>query len=237
MAYGAGMNTSFCLPVRPSAPLQRTNPAAALEWLCQRYWHPLYALARRYGRNPHAAEDSTQAFFTDLIARAKLAKADPNRGRFRYWLRECFENHLKQEDVRDSTIKRGGGYLHISLDSLTPEERDAFDPRDPRTPDQLFQEAWLATLSKAALAELENEYTRLGKADWFGALRPFLVGDHGNYAELATALGKDAGTVRVLVHRLRQRYHELFRAELAQTVATEAELEAEERDLRHALSN
>jgi len=229
--------TRWTLVLRAGTAPASTDGAAALAWLCERYWYPLYALARRYGRDPAAAQDSTQEFFLGLIERSKLAQADPERGRFRNWLRKCFENHLKQEDARQRTVKRGGRHPHFSLDAVTAEERYRLEPRDPRTPEASFDEAWITALTEAALAELEAEYTRLGKADLFRELRPFLTGEQGSYADLGARIGQSTNTARVTVHRLRQRYHELYQAELAQTVGSEQELAEEQRHLHRVLFN
>ena len=210
--------------------------AAALDHLCHAYWYPLYAFARRYGRNPDDAKDSTQAFFLEVIEKTKLAKADPQRGRFRSWLLACFSNHLKQEDARQQTWKRGGNHPHISLDGLTAEERYQHEPAEYQTPATLYEYTWAFTLVQSALEKLESEYLRLGKADMYRHLQPVLTGDQGSYAELGAIIGQHADTARVTVHRLRLRYSELFRAEVAQTVTNETGLDEELRHLRAVLS-
>ncbi len=220
-------NTRWSQVTRAGHDPNSPEGAAALEWLCQRYWYPLYVFARRHGRNPTDAQDSTQAFFLKLLDKSKLAQADPERGRFRNFLSKCFANHLKQEDVADGAKRRGGGATTVSFDALTAEERYKLEPRDPRTPEDSSFLAWITTLTCAAWQSLEAEYTASGTVERFRKLTPFLDGKEGSYAELGARIGQSEGTARVTVHRLRQRFHECFRAEVAQTASTEAELDAE----------
>ena len=209
---------------------------AALETLCRTYWYPLYAYARRYGLSPHDAQDATQGFFAHLIEKAIVARADPQRGRFRSFLLTSFKNHLGQERLRANAQKRGGGASVISLDETVAEDRYAREPADPHSPDELFERRWAVTLVETVLQKLESAYARDGKAEQFGHLRPFLTGEQGSYIELSAGLGGTEGAARVAVHRLRQRYHEFFRAEVAQTVTSPEELEEELRHICRVLS-
>jgi RNA polymerase sigma-70 factor (ECF subfamily) len=211
---------------------ESAQAAAALDHLCRIYWYPLYAFARRSGYSPHDAEDATQSFFEHLIEQSALAKADPQRGRFRSFLLTSFKNHCGQERLKAKARKRGGGREFVPLDETAAEGRYCQEPADPQNPEQLFERRWVLALIEAVLQRLEAEYAATAKTVPFAALKPYLTGDQGRagYSKLAAQAGTTEGAVRVAVHRLRQRYYLLFRAEVAQTVTNEAELEDE---LRH----
>lgn len=206
--------------------------AQALEQLCRTYWYPLYAFARRTGLTPHDAQDATQSFFEHLLEKSMLAKADPQRGRFRSFLLTSFKNQLGLAHRKATAQRRGGGAQIISLDETAAEDCYVREPADAQDPGQLFERRWVLTLIELVLQRLESEYVASGKAAQFAAMKPYLTGDQGRatFAQLATQLGSTEGAARVAVHRLRQRYHELFRTEVAQTVTSAAELEEE---LRH----
>jgi len=211
---------------------------AALASLCQMYWFPLYAHARRRGHTPHDAEDLTQEFFARLLERDLLAAADPNRGRFRSFLLAAMNHFLNHEWEKGRTQKRGGGQPLLSLDAHAAEERFDAEPADRATPDQAFDRQWALALLDTVLTRLEAEYESAGKANLFAALRPTLAGSRETqpYAELCARLNLSEGAVKVAVHRLRKRYRDLIREEVAHTVATPEEVEAELRHLFLALA-
>lgn len=208
--------------------------AAALEELCRSYWFPLYAYARRSGQDVPAAEDLTQEFFARLLQKDYLRVADRRRGRFRWFLLTAFKCFLANEWDRERALKRGGGQRPIPLDALTAEQRYQLEPADRHSADLLFERRWAMTLLAAARTRLQAEYETAGKRDRFQLLEGSLPGERVEltYAELGAKLGMSEGAVKTEVHRMKRRYAELMRAEVARTVADEAEVDLE---LRHLI--
>ncbi len=215
-----------------------TDAAAqtALSELCGRYWYPLYAFVRREGKSPHDAQDLTQEFFARLIAKDWLDDVAPERGRFRSWLLASLRHFLANEWNRARTQKRGGGASVFSLNETDAEGRYLHEPAEPVSAEQLFERRWALTLLDEVLARLQSEMSAAGKAAHFGALKVALTGGRIDPAETAALLGISEGAVRVAVHRLRERYRELLRAAVADTVESPAEVEEELRHLFAALS-
>lgn len=209
----------------------------ALAGLCKTYWYPLYAFARRRGHPPHDAQDLTQGFFAQLLERGALAHADPARGRFRSFMLAMMSNYLNGQRQRARTQKRGGGAV-FSLDFAMAERRFATEPVDAASPDKLFDRQWALALLAEVLRQLEEEHRAQDKAEIFAALKDTLAGSRESqpYAELAQRLDWSENAVKVAVHRLRKRYRELLRAEIAQTVATSADADEEMRHLGAALA-
>ncbi len=205
---------------------------ASLEKLCQTYWTPLYAYVRRRGYAPADAEDLTQEFFAWLLKRDWLGQADQQRGRFRSFLLTSISRFLANEWDKARTLKRGGGRV-ISMPFDAAEARCRWEPADNVTPEQSFEWRWALTLLDQVMDRLRAEYTRQGKAELFGQLKPCLLGERAAqpYASLASQLGMTEGSVKVAVHRLRQRYRQLLREEIAHTVASPEEIEEEMRHL------
>jgi len=215
-----------------------TQAMVALEQLCRVYWYPLYAYVRRRGYSPPDAQDLTQEFFTRLLERHWLARADQAKGRFRTFLLHALERFLANEWDKVHALKRGGGQRLVPLQLETGETRYSAEPADLRTPEQVFERRWAVTLLGEVMQQLEVEYKQEGKAELFIALQPCLVGDRERlpYPQLAAQLGESEGAVRVAVHRLRQRYRELLRAEIAHTVASSEEVDTEMRHLFKVLA-
>lgn len=209
--------------------------AEALEQLCRTYWYPLYAFVRRQGNEAHDAEDLIQDFFARFLARQYFDRSDPARGRFRSFLLACMKNFLAEQHRYAGRLKRGGGQSLISWDSQTAEERYRLEPADPDTPDKVYDRRWALTLLENAMARLGNEQSAGGKQKVFALLRDCLWGEDSGmgYAEMAVRLGMTEGALKVAAHRLRRRYRELLREEVAQTVATGDEIDAE---LRHLIA-
>jgi RNA polymerase sigma-70 factor (ECF subfamily) len=201
----------------------------ALESLCKAYWYPLYAYARRRGLSGADAEDVTQEFFCRLVRTNYLASLDRRRGSFRSFLLASMNHLLVNEWEKARTLKRGGGHQIISLDGVEAEERYAREPVAHESPEKSFDRRWALTLLDRALGRLQDEFSVAGKLPQFEALKGFLsdVADDGEYPALGEKLGMDAGAVAVAVHRLRLRYREIVRTEVAQTVTSDAELKAE----------
>lgn len=216
------------------------NPQAeaALERLCRAYWYPLYVFVRGSGYAPADAEDLTQEFFARLIAKHYLAAVHPERGRFRWFLLSALKRYLLNERERRGAAKRGGQAIHVPFDGEKAEERYRLDASDLQTPDKLFDRAWAMGLIQQAHQRLQQEYALANKEDLFNHLTPFLSGDRGDatYAQTGASLGMSEGAMKVAVHRLRRRYRELLREEVAQTVRSPCDLEEELRSLQTAFS-
>jgi len=206
---------------------------AALAVLCQAYWYPLYAYARRRLARADDAQDLTQEFFARLLEKDYLQGADPHRGKFRSFLLTAFKHFLAKEHERAAAQKRGGGRQPLSLDFQDGERRYHHEPADPTTPEMLYERRWALTLLEQALARLRQEFTSAGKEQLFEALKGTLTGDGTAepYARIGQDLGLSEQSVKTAVHRLRRRYQELLRAEVAHTVASPEEVEDELRDL------
>jgi len=213
-----------------TAARQDTRSAqAALEKLCQTYWLPLYAYVRRRGYDVEDAQDLTQAFFARLLERQWLADAEQEKGKFRTFLLTAMERFLANEWDRARAQKRGGGRANVPIQLDTAKTRYGVDPRDTRTPEQAFEYRWAMALLDEVLKQLQADYRKRGLETLFAALKPSLVGE-GNaqpYADLAAKLEMGESAVKVAVHRLRQRYRELLRAEIAETLASPDEVDAE----------
>jgi RNA polymerase sigma-70 factor (ECF subfamily) len=204
--------------------------------LCSAYWYPIYAFIRRQGRNAHDAQDLTQDFFAELIERDSLAGVVKERGRFRSWLLAVLKHFLSNEWHRSQRQKRGGGTTVVSLDDEA-ERRYLTEPADPRTAERLFDRAWALTLVDRVLSQLESEWCETGKREQFQILKGTLTGDRASYPDLAARLTMSEGAARVTVHRLRNRYRDLLRLEIAQTVAFPGDADDELRQLFAALSD
>lgn len=219
------------------AAAQRASPEAheSLARLCQAYWFPLYAYVRRRGYTADDAHDLTQAFFTRLLEKNWLLAADRTKGRFRAFLLTAMKHFLADEWDRERAEKRGGGRALLPLALETAEARYAREPADLETPDRIFERRWALTLLDEVLGRLRSEYVRAGKTALFEALHPCLVGERTAqpYAELARTLGSTESAVKSAVHRLRARYRELLREEVASTLD---DGEAVDEELRHLLA-
>ncbi len=209
----------------------------ALDALCQGYWYPLYAYVRRLGHSPHDAQDFTQSFFAYLLEKRLLTKADPGSGRFRSFLLGSMKNFMANEWRKQNAQKRGADQT-ISFDARDAEERYAVEPIDATNPQLLYEQAWAVAVLDQAMTLLESEYAGAGKQASFELLAPCLQGDRQSvtYAELGKRLAMSEGAVKVAVHRLRQRYRELLRAAVANTVADPLEVDGELRHLMQVLS-
>lgn len=212
-----------------------TLAAGALEELCRTYWYPLYAFLRRQGNSPENAQDLVQGFLAHLLRNERLAQVAPEKGRFRSFLLASLKNVARDQADKANALKRGGGEETVSFDAATAEERFALEPSDLNDPARVFERRWAMTLLERTLTRLEQENTAGPRRAKFEGLRSFLLGDPTDqtYAEIGRQLGLSEGAVKVAVLRLRQRYRELFRDEIANTVASEAEIEDE---LRHVFT-
>jgi RNA polymerase sigma factor (sigma-70 family) len=209
----------------------------SLARLCRIYWYPLYAFVRRQGHGPHDAQDLTQGFFARLLEKNYLGDVDSAKGKFRSFLLAALKHFVCNEWARKNALKRGGGCTILPLDGDAAETRYQREPQDQSTSEKLFEKRWALTLLHEVLQRLEDEYRATGKQALFDELQSSLTGDRNApaYAEIAARLGTTEGAVKVAAHRLRSRYRELLRDEIAQTVADPAEIDDEIRQLFAAL--
>ena len=206
-----------------------------MEKLCHIYWYPLYVYVRRQGNSPEDAQDLTQDFFARLLEKNYLAKADPDRGKFRTFLLRSLKNFLVNEWKRAGRLKRGGGLEFLSIDADAAEDRYAVEAPDKVNPDAEYETRWAVALIEQVLTALRQESNAADKGRLFEELKGFIWGDKSSasYAEIAAPLDLSEGSVNVAVHRLRQRFRELLRAEVAHTVARPEDIDGE---LRHLIS-
>jgi RNA polymerase sigma factor (sigma-70 family) len=212
--------------------------AEAMTSLCQAYWYPLYAFLRRQGKTAHDAEDLTQAFFLHLLQKAALEKVDRAKGKFRSFLLTSLKNFLADDWKKSHALKRGGGATIVSIDADMAEARYQDEPADQSDPEKLFERRWAITLLDRVLQRLEAEWNAAGKSERFEQLKIFLSGEPSQetYAQIAPRLRMTEGALKVAVLRMRHRYRDLFRAEIANTVADENEIDNELKHLLHTLA-
>ena len=217
---------------------QKTPEAAeAMDWLCRTYWYPLYAYVRREGHTPTDAQDLTQEFFARLLARNSLAHVGPGKGKFRSFLLAALRHFLSDDRDRARAVKRGGGAKTISLDAQQAEERYRLEPVDRLDAEKIYERRWAMTLLEQALTRLREESATAGKSEVFERLRSFVAGDSDvTCGEAATELGLSESAAKSALHRLRQRYRELMREEIAHTVADPGEIDEEIRHLIDVMS-
>ena len=204
---------------------------AALEKLCRTYWYPIYAHIRRQGREPCEAQDLTQEFFCRLLGGDSLRAVEPSKGQFRSFLLAAVRHFLANEWDRANRLKRGGGYKFSSWDGLEPEERYLLEPAEATPMEQAFDRQWAQSLVAETLARLRTECAHEGSERRFEVLKGYLSGGDLAYATAAKELALSESAVRSAIHRLRQRYAELFRAEVANTVPRPEDVEPEIRHL------
>jgi RNA polymerase sigma-70 factor (ECF subfamily) len=212
----------------------RPDAQAALATLCATYWYPLYAYVRRLGYKAEDAQDLTQGFFAALLEKQYVQAADRERGRFRSFLLASLNHFLTTEWRRRSARKRGGGRLPLSLNVRSGESRYSQEPSHDLTPEKAYERRWALLLLEQAVSKLREEYAASGKAALFERLAGFLSGEKGVlYQQVAGDLSMSEGAIRVAVHRLRQRYRQVLRAEVAHTVAGPQHIDEE---LRHLMA-
>ncbi|MCU0784580.1 MAG: sigma-70 family RNA polymerase sigma factor [Verrucomicrobia bacterium] len=215
----------------------KDSPAAyqALETLCRTYWFPLYAFVRRQRRSAYDAQDLTQEFFARLLEKEYLKSANQEKGRFRTFLLVALKRFLANEWDRQHAQKRGGFTPVVSIDQELAESRFAAEPAHQLQPDVLFDRQWATTLLDRTMSHLRDEYMATGRARLFELLRGCLARDESalSYAEIARQLNLTEAAVKMAVHRLRARYREILRGQIADTVSSPEEIEEE---IRHLFS-
>jgi RNA polymerase sigma-70 factor (ECF subfamily) len=237
-AGGHAFATTHWSVVMAAGDFDSSQAQNALETLCRTYWYPIYVYVRRKGYGPDDAEDLTQEFFAQLISKHHLRKADRTKGKFRNFLLGTLNNFLLREWDRAHRQKRGGRFILVSLDEPAPEQRYRLEPTDNDTPEKKFLRQWGMTVLKQALNALGRECDAEDKGALFREAQGLLSGEResGSYAELSARLQMTEGAARVAVHRLRQRYGELLRTEIAHTVDSAEEVDDEMHFLLSALS-
>jgi len=201
----------------------------ALESLCAAYWFPIYAYVRRYGFSKEDAEDLTQAFFAKLLERKDFAGLKQENGRFRAFLLAALKNFLANERDRKGRVKRGGNITHLSLDWQSADALFQIADAGQVPPDAAYDREWAITLLERVVVRLGEEFSAEGKLDRFECMKPYLTMGKGEipYASAAAKLSMDENATRVAVHRLRKRYRELLRNEIANTLSDPAMVEEE----------
>ena len=227
--------TRWTLVVAAAGPQQK-EAHAALVSLCEGYWYPLYAYVRRRGYPSDQAQDLTQEFFVRVLGGRYLDRADQQKGRFRAFILTSLKFFLADEADRNRAEKRGGGNV-LSLEISSGEERYQCDPGHDETPERIFERRWALSVLDRVVEKLRDEFVHHGRPEHFERLKVFLLGQSdAPYAALAREMNTSEGALKVAIHRIRKRYRELFRQEIADTVADPAEVESELRFLAAVLT-
>jgi RNA polymerase sigma factor (sigma-70 family) len=208
---------------------QSAEAEAALEKLCRTYWWPLYGFVRREGYKPEDAQDLTQAFFARLLERRDLETVRQERGRLRSYLLASIKNFLSKARHREMTVKRGEGRPLVSLEDLLARERADQEPAHKLSADRIYERRWALTLLEQVLVRLGAEYEAAGKLPLFDRLKELLAGESGQptQAKIAAEMRMTENAVKQAFHRLRYRYRQLLREEIAHTVAAPDDVEDE----------
>jgi RNA polymerase sigma-70 factor (ECF subfamily) len=213
------------------------NAQSALEALCSTYWRPVFAYIRSRGHSIEDSKDLTQQFFVYVLEKDLFARADPQRGRFRHFLKASVRNFLANEWDKAQTQKRGGGLKSIRIDEFRDASNLDFLSDQQPSPEDAFERIWALTLLENVLAVLREEWEQRDRGLLFDALKVRLTGEElpRSYGELSREFGMSDGAIKAAAHRLRVRYRELLKEQILETVATESDLEQELRDLQSAM--
>jgi RNA polymerase sigma factor (sigma-70 family) len=236
LAGSSAFPTTRWTLVTAAADPSRDESRSALVSLCESYWYPLYAYVRRRGYPADKAQDLTQEFLIRVLEGRYLDRADPDKGRFRAFILSSLKFFLADEADRNRAQKRGGGHL-LSLETSSGEERYQHEPSHGETPERIFERRWALSVLDHVMDRLRDEFVQHGRLDHFNRLKVFLLEQaEAPYAALAREFGTSEGALKVAIHRLRKRYRDLFRQEIAETVVDPAEIESELRYLVTALA-
>lgn len=227
-ANPAAFSTTHWSVILAAGQLDSPAAGAALERLCQTYWYPLYVFVRRKGHSAHDAQDLTQEFFARFLERRYIALADQSRGKFRTFLLRSMEHFLINEWTKARAAKRGGAARIISWDENEAEQRYVLEWTDGTAPDKAFEKRWAMSLLERVMEQLRQDFSD-ERSEIFEALKTTVWGEAAeiSYQQIGEKLGMGEGAVKVAVHRMRQRYRELLRTEVAHTVSTPAEVDEE----------
>ncbi len=231
--------TSWSLVRRAQTDDDKSRALAALGEIMKLYWEPLYAYARRRGESPSDVEDAVQGFYEMLITRGSMQHVDKERGRLRSFLLSAFERYLIDQWAKRSTAKRGGGKAILSLDQEQAENHFLKEMSHNLTPERQFERRWVLTLLARVMTALQADYRRRGKEEIFLALQGALEWNSAEfgYAEAGEKIGLNENAVKQAVFRMRKKFRELLRWEVAETIADPADVDAELRELLQALSD
>lgn len=210
----------------------------ALADLCDAYYEPVVAYLRSVFRDADVALEMSHAFFAEMLGGDTIHTADPQRGRFRFYLLGAVKHFVAHQREAEMRQKRGGGVAPLSLDMDSPESPALNVPDAARlTPEAAFDRQWAVTVLARALEELGAECAAQGKATLFDQLRPWLLGEsnYGDQAVAADVLGLSAAAMKVTVHRMRHRFRQFVKAEIAGTLKDAAAVDDEMRSLLSAL--
>lgn len=234
----AVFSTTHWTVILEAGETQSPQSSEALEQLCRTYWYPLYAYARRQGHSPEDAQDLTQGFFARFLEKRYLKDVDRGKGKFRSFLLASLKHYLANEWDRTQAVKRGAEYRFISWDAPGVEERYLREPASELSAEKIYERRWALTVLENALQQLKSEYSSAGKGPLFETLEVYLTKGEGveSHDALGQKLGMAAGTVKVAIHRLRRRYGEVLRAQIAHTVAAISDIDEELRHLCEVLS-
>jgi len=207
----------------------------ALNDLIEAYWYPLYAFCRRQGNMHHDAMDLTQGFFAHFLTNELLAHVSPEKGRFRSFLLASFKNFMANQRRSAETIRRGGDVATLSLTTVDFETHYDREPIDDASPEQVFERRWVESLLARVRVRLAEDYRRAGKDELFRTLEPHLVGGATSTprAEVSRTLKLSTAAVAMSIHRMRRRFGELLRQEVAATVDNPADVDDE---LQHLMA-
>lgn len=216
----------------------KKQAALALEDLCESYWYPVYAYLRRSGKSAHDAEDLTQMLFQKLVADEALQEVRKERGRLRSFLIGMIRRVISKQDRHDDAQKRGGGEVLLSLDETLADDRYAHEPADLQDPERLYDRAWAMQLLESVRQQLRASFIKNKRLADYEVLETYLGWEDAPapYADLATRLGSNENSVRVLVHRLRKKFRDLLEAEISKTVINAEDIAKELDWMREVLS-
>ena len=226
----AFQTTHWTVVLRAGETQSDTSAQKALSNFCEAYWPPLYAFLRHRGHASSEAQDLVQGFFAHLLEQSTLSRADQEKGRLRTFLLGSMQNFLCNEYDRAQALKRGGGHQIISIDEHLPEAEAAMMDTAHLSDSRSYDLAWASTIVKRAWQQLQDGFETEGKAEWLEVLRPFVAGGGKtplSQEEAAAKLGVPIATLRTWLSRLRQRYREALRTEVANTVSDPAEVDQE----------
>jgi DNA-directed RNA polymerase specialized sigma24 family protein len=235
---GASFATTHWSVVAQSALTDVPEAADALARLCEMYWAPVYSFVRRRGYAPADAQDLTQSFFAFFLRTKAYARTDKLHGKFRSFLLASVKNFLADNWDREQAIRRGRNYQFVSLDKEVAEAFYDVASASDSTAERLFEVRWAKSLTASALNSLREELLAEGKINIFEELKSFLIGGTvlPSYDEASSRMGLPRATVKTHVHRLRLRYREIVRREVARTVSSPQEIDEELRYLCNALA-
>ena len=230
MSAGHFQTTRWTLIRSADRGIESVSSRNALAELCEIYWYPLYAFARRRGAQSADAQEQVQEFLSELLSGSLFTKADAEAGRFRSFLLKAFQYFLSNQRREENAQKRGGQRKHVSLEIDSGETRYQLEPVDDVTAEKLYERQWAMTILEAAIARLRREYTDSGKSQLFERLLPHLTQDHEArpYAEIAESLVMQETAVKVAAYRMRQRYRDCLRSEIAETIHLEDDASIDE---------